>query len=248
MLEIKNLHAKVDGELVLKGINLSVQAGETHAIMGPNGSGKSTLSNVIAGKPEYRITDGDIVFEGKNINNLVPDERAKMGIFLGFQYPVELPGVRFRQYLKTAIDAIRKYRNLPEISPREFSGLYEKNLELLKIDKDLVKRSVNDGFSGGEKKRGEILQMCILQPKLAILDETDSGLDIDALALVANAINTVSKSGTATVLVTHYQRILKYVRPQYVHILYDGRIVESGNEKLAEDLEKRGYDAIVKKH
>jgi len=248
MLEIKNLHVKVDGELVLKGINLSVQAGETHAIMGPNGSGKSTLSNVIVGKPEYKITDGNIIFEGKNINNLVPDVRAKMGIFLGFQYPVELPGVGFRQYLKTAIDAIRKYRNLPDISPREFTDLYEKNLELLKIDKDLVKRSVNDGFSGGEKKRGEILQMCVLQPKLAILDETDSGLDIDALAIVANAINTVSKSGTATVLVTHYQRILRYVRPQYVHILYDGRIVESGNEKLAEELEKRGYDAIVKKH
>ena len=171
-----------------------------------------------------------------------------MGIFLGFQYPVELPGVRFRQYLKTAIDSIRKYRNLSDISPREFTDLYDKNLELLKIDKDLVKRSVNDGFSGGEKKRSEVLQMCMLQPKLAILDETDSGLDIDALHLVANAINTVSKSGTATVLVTHYQRILTYVRPQYVHILYDGKIVESGSEKLAANLEKMGYDALLKKN
>ena len=171
-----------------------------------------------------------------------------MGIFLGFQYPVELPGVRFRQYLKTAIDSIRKYRNLPDMSPREFTDLYDKNLELLKMDKDLVKRSVNDGFSGGEKKRSEVLQMCMLQPKLAILDETDSGLDIDALHLVANAINSVSKSGTATVLVTHYKRILTYVKPQYVHILYNGQIVESGSEKLADDLEKKGYDALVKKN
>ena len=248
MLEIKNLHAKVDGELVLKGVNLSVLAGEVHAIMGPNGSGKSTLSNVIAGKPEYEITDGEIVFDGKNINDLVPDERARMGIFLGFQYPVELPGVRFRQYLKTAIDSIRKYRNLSDMSPREFTDLYDKNLELLKMDKDLVKRSVNDGFSGGEKKRSEVLQMCMLQPKLAILDETDSGLDIDALHLVANAITSVSKSGTATVLVTHYKRILTYVKPQYVHILYNGQIVESGSEKLADDLEKKGYDALVKKN
>ena len=245
MLEIKNLHAKVDGELVLKGVNLSVLAGEVHAIMGPNGSGKSTLSNVIAGKPEYEITDGEIVFDGKNINDLVPDERARMGIFLGFQYPVELPGVRFRQYLKTAIDSIRKYRNLSDMSPREFTDLYDKNLELLKMDKDLVKRSVNDGFSGGEKKRSEVLQMCMLQPKLAILDETDSGLDIDALKVGANGVNRLKREDNAQLIITHYQRLLDHIVPDQVHILAGGKIIQSGDKMLALELEEKGYASFA---
>ena len=250
MLNVNNLRVKVadNNELILNGIDLSVKKGEIHAIMGPNGSGKSTFANVLAGKPDYEIVEGEIDFQSNIINDLLPDERSHMGLFLAFQYPSEIPGVRSFQMLKASIDAKKEYYKEKKLSVREFSKLYDSKVKEMGMDIDLTKRSLNFGFSGGEKKKNEILQLSILDPTLAILDETDSGLDIDALHLVANAINTISKSGTATVLVTHYQRILTYVRPQYVHILYDGQIVESGSEKLAADLEKMGYDALLKKN
>ena len=243
-LEIENLHASVNGTEILKGIDLSIGLGEIHAIMGPNGSGKSTLANLIAGKPDYEITDGKILYEGRNITNLSPDERALSGIFLSFQYPVELPGVRNRQFLKSALDAIRQHRGDQELSAREFDKIYRESVEKIDIDIELMKRGVNEGFSGGEKKRNEMLQLCLLDPKLAILDETDSGLDIDALRLVAKVVNDMRSATNSMILVTHYQRMLSYVVPDFVHVLIDGKIIKSGKEDLAYELEEKGYEWI----
>ena len=243
-LEIENLHASVNGTEILKGINLSIGLGEIHAIMGPNGSGKSTLANLIAGKPDYEITDGKILYEERNITNLSPDERALSGIFLSFQYPVELPGVRNRQFLKSALDAIRQHRGDQELSAREFDKIYRESVEKIDIDIELMKRGVNEGFSGGEKKRNEMLQLCLLDPKLAILDETDSGLDIDALRLVAKVVNDMRSATNSMILVTHYQRMLSYVVPDFVHVLIDGKIIKSGKEDLAYELEEKGYEWI----
>ena len=249
LLEVRNLHVSVADTEILKGIDLTVNLGEVHAIMGPNGSGKSTLANVLAGKPEYIVTEGQVLFEGKNILGLPPlgmdpETRAREGIFLAFQYPVELAGVRTWQFLKAAVDATRQYRGLAELKIREFDRLLEDKLKLVDIEPDQIKRSVNEGFSGGEKKRNEILQMVLLDPKLALLDETDSGLDIDALRIVANGVNQFMGPSKAIVLVTHYQRILNYITPDYVHVLIDGRIVRSGGKELAEQLEEKGYDWV----
>ena len=245
-LEIEKLHVSVNGTEILKGIDLSIGLGEIHAIMGPNGSGKSTLANIIAGKPEYEVTDGTILYEGKDITNLSPDERALIGIFLSFQYPVELPGVRNRQFLKSALDAVRKHRGDQELSAREFDKIYRESVAKIDIDIELMKRGVNEGFSGGEKKRNEMLQLCLLNPRLAILDETDSGLDIDALKTVANGVNTLKNNENATLIITHYQRLLNYIVPDFVHVLYDGKIIKSGNKDLAERLEEKGYDWVIK--
>ena len=249
LLEVKGLHVSVGETEILGGIDLTVKTGEVHAIMGPNGSGKSTLTNVLAGRPEYTVTEGQVLFEGKNLLGLPPEgmdpeTRAREGMFLAFQYPVELAGVRTWQFLKAAVDATREYRGLPELKIREFDRLLEEKLELVEIAPELVKRSVNEGFSGGEKKRNEILQMLLLDPKLAMLDETDSGLDIDALRIVANGVNQFKGPSKAIVLVTHYQRILNYITPDFVHVLVDGRIVRSGGKELAEQLEERGYDWV----
>ena len=249
LLEVTNLHVSVEDTEILKGINLTVKLGEVHAIMGPNGSGKSTLANVLAGKPEYTVTEGQVLFEGKNVLGLPPvgmdpETRAREGIFLAFQYPAELAGVRTWQFLKAAVDATRQHRGLAELKIREFDKLLEEKLKLVEIEPDQIKRSVNEGFSGGEKKRNEILQMALLGPKLALLDETDSGLDIDALRIVANGVNEFMGPSKAIVLVTHYQRILNYITPDYVHVLIDGRIVRSGGKELAEQLEEKGYDWI----
>ncbi len=244
MLEIRNLHATVDGTEVLKGIDLSIKAGEVHAIMGPNGSGKSTLVKALTGDPAYTVTEGQVLFDGKDLLDMLPEERAREGVFLAFQYPVELPGVRNWQFLRSALDAVRKHRGEPELTVRQFDTIYEAKLKLVEIDPNLMKRSVNEGFSGGEKKRNEMLQMLILDPKLALLDETDSGLDIDALKVVANAAEQRRRPDNATVLVTHYQRILDYITPNFVHVLYDGRIVMSGDQGLARELEAKGYDWI----
>jgi len=243
-LEIEKLHVSVNGTEILKGIDLSIGLGEIHAIMGPNGSGKSTLANLIAGKPEYEVTDGTILYEGKDITNLSPDERALIGIFLSFQYPVELPGVRNRQFLKSALDAIRKHRGDQELSAREFDKIYRESVAKIDIDIELMKRGVNEGFSGGEKKRNEMLQLCLLNPRLAILDETDSGLDIDALRLVAKVVNDMRNETNSMILVTHYQRMLSYVVPDFVHVLIDGKIIKSGKEDLAYELEEKGYEWI----
>tara|TARA_Y100000590_G_scaffold78763_1_gene87546 strand:- start:1070 stop:1825 length:756 start_codon:yes stop_codon:yes gene_type:complete len=243
-LEIEKLHVSVNGTEILKGIDLSIGLGEIHAIMGPNGSGKSTLANLIAGKPEYEVTDGTILYEGKDITNLSPDERALIGIFLSFQYPVELPGVRNRQFLKSALDAIRKHRGDQELSAREFDKIYRESVAKIDIDIELMKRGVNEGFSGGEKKRNEMLQLCLLNPRLAILDETDSGLDIDALRLVAKVVNDMRSETNSMILVTHYQRMLSYVVPDFVHVLIDGKIIKSGKEDLAYELEEKGYEWI----
>lgn len=243
-LEIEKLHVSVNGTEILKGIDLSIGLGEIHAIMGPNGSGKSTLANLIAGKPEYEVTDGTILYEGKDITNLSPDERALIGIFLSFQYPVELPGVRNRQFLKSALDAIRKHRGDQELSAREFDKIYRESVAKIDIDIELMKRGVNEGFSGGEKKRNEMLQLCLLNPRLAILDETDSGLDIDALRLVAKVVNDMRSETNSMILVTHYQRMLSYVVPDFVHVLIDGKIIKSGKEDLAYKLEEKGYEWI----
>ena len=234
----------VNGTEILKGIDLSIGLGEIHAIMGPNGSGKSTLANLIAGKPEYEVTDGTILYEGKDITNLSPDERALIGIFLSFQYPVELPGVRNRQFLKSALDAIRKHRGDQELNAREFDKIYRESVAKIDIDIELMKRGVNEGFSGGEKKRNEMLQLCLLNPRLAILDETDSGLDIDALRLVAKVVNDMRSETNSMILVTHYQRMLSYVVPDFVHVLIDGKIIKSGKEDLAYELEEKGYEWI----
>ena len=241
MLEIKNLHAEVDGKHILNGLDLSVKAGEVHAIMGPNGAGKSTLAHVIAGREGYVVTDGEVRFLGKNLLDLEPEARACEGVFLGFQYPVEIPGVSNITLLKAALNARRKHSGGKEIEPNDFLAWVRDRAKRVKIDPKMLSRGVNEGFSGGEKKRNEILQMLILEPRLMILDETDSGLDIDALKIVADGINTLRSPERATVLVTHYQRLLDYVQPDYVHVLAGGRIVKSGGPELAKELEAKGY-------
>jgi Fe-S cluster assembly ATP-binding protein len=244
MLEIKNLTVKSETKDILKGINLSVNAGEVHAIMGPNGSGKSTLSKVLAGREEYAVQTGDVLYMGKNLLDLSPEDRAREGIFLAFQYPVEIPGVSNITFLKTALNEIRKYHKLDPLDAGAFLKLVKSKLSVLDIDMSLLNRPVNEGFSGGEKKRNEIFQMAVLEPKLAILDETDSGLDIDALKAVSNGINKLRSRDNAIIMVTHYQRLLDYVVPDFVHVLLDGRIVKSGTKDLALELEERGYDWI----
>jgi len=244
MLNIKNLHAKVEDKDILNGINLNVKPGEVHAIMGPNGSGKSTLASVIAGKEDYEITEGDISLNGESIRELSAEERAHNGIFLSFQYPVEIPGVSVTNFIKTAINETRKAKGLKEMPAKEMLKLLKDKSNLLEIDRKFLSRSINDGFSGGEKKRNEIFQMAMLEPKIAILDETDSGLDIDALRIVANGVNKLKSSENAVVLITHYQRLLEYIVPDYVHVLYNGRIVKSGTKDLALELEEKGYDWI----
>lgn len=244
LLTIKGLTAMA-GELeILKGIDLEVFPGEVHAIMGPNGSGKSTLANVLAGRPDYTVTGGTVLFEGQDILKLEPEIRARMGLFLAFQYPLELPGVRAWQFLKAGVDAKRVHNGEEEMSAREFDQMLKAKVTEVQIDPDLVKRAVNEGFSGGEKKRNEVLQMAVLEPKLALLDETDSGLDIDALRIVSDGVNLLRSPENAVILVTHYQRILNYITPNYVHVLHDGRIVQSGGPKLAHELEEKGYDWI----
>lgn len=245
MLTIKNLHAAVEGVEILKGINLEIKAGEVHAIMGPNGSGKSTLAKVIAGHPAYEMTKGEILFEGKNIEELEPDERARLGIFLAFQYPVEIPGVSNSMLMRQAYNAKLRENGEEELDPLEFDDYIRTKLDIVEMDQKLLDRSVNDGFSGGEKKRNEILQLAVLDPKLALLDETDSGLDIDALRVVSEGINKIKTPQKAVLLVTHYQRILNYITPDYVHVLKAGRIVKSGGKELALELEQDGYDGVL---
>lgn len=247
MLEIKNLKVKVEGNEILKGINLKVNKGEVHAIMGPNGSGKSTLAQVIAGKEDYEITGGEVLFEGKDLLELAPEDRAREGVFLAFQYPVEIPGVSNVNLLKNALNSIKKYRGEEEVDAMEFLTMVKKKMGLVEMSQELLNRSVNEGFSGGEKKRNEIFQMAVLEPKLALLDETDSGLDIDALRIVANGVNKLKSEDNAVILVTHYQRLLDYIVPDYVHVLYKGRIIKSGDKTLALELEEKGYD-WVKEH
>jgi Fe-S cluster assembly ATP-binding protein len=244
MLEIKNLHANIDGKEILKGINLKVGKGEIHAIMGPNGSGKSTLAQVLAGREEYEVTNGEVLYEGKNLLEMAPEDRAREGIFLAFQYPIEIPGVSNTNLLKTALNEIRKYRGQQELDAMEFLSLMKQKMKLVELDQSLISRSVNEGFSGGEKKRNEIFQMAILEPKLSILDETDSGLDIDALKIVANGVNKLRTKENSTIVVTHYQRLLNYIIPDFVHVLYDGKIVKSGDKSLALELEEKGYDWV----
>lgn len=246
MISIKNLHASVEGKQILKGINLEVKAGEVHAIMGPNGSGKSTLSSVLAGKEDYEVTEGEVIFNGKNLLDLPAEDRAREGLFLAFQYPVEIPGVSNINFLKTALNEIRAYKGLEAIPAKDFLALVKEKQKLVELDGKLANRSVNEGFSGGEKKRNEIFQMAMLDPKLAILDETDSGLDIDALKIVANGVNTLRNKNNAFIVITHYQRLLDYIVPDFVHILYNGRIVKSGTKELALELEAKGYDEIKK--
>ena len=242
MLDISNLRAAVEGKEILKGINLKVNRGEVHAIMGPNGSGKSTLANILAGKEEYEVLAGSIVYEGENLMELDPEERAHKGIFLAFQYPVEIPGVSNVYFLRTAFNEIRKANGLEEINAADFLKYIRQKMEIVNMDKTLLNRSVNEGFSGGEKKKNEIFQMAVLEPKLSILDETDSGLDIDALRIVANGVNALKNDNNATVVVTHYQRLLQYIIPDFVHVLFNGKIVKSGGKELALELEEKGYD------
>jgi len=242
LLEIKNLHAKVEGKEILKGINLSVNKGEVHAIMGPNGSGKSTLAQVLAGREEYEITKGEVIYNGKNLLELSPEDRAREGVFLAFQYPIEIPGVSNTNLLKTAMNEIRKYRGLEELDAMEFLTILKEKMKIVELDQSLISRSVNEGFSGGEKKKNEIFQMAVLDPMLSILDETDSGLDIDALRIVANGVNKLKSNKNATIVVTHYQRLLNYIVPDFVHVLYNGKIVKSGKKDLALKLEEKGYD------
>ena len=244
VLQIDDLHVSVDDVGILKGINLSVNRGEIHAIMGPNGSGKSTLANVLAGRPEFNVTSGQAIYQGKNLFEMPPEERAREGVFLAFQYPVELAGVRTWQFLKSSVDAIRRHKGYKDLSIREFDKLLESKRDLMKIDADMIKRSVNEGYSGGEKKRNEVLQLALLDPTLAVLDETDSGLDIDALKIVADGVNSFHSASKAVILLTHYQRILNYVNPYFVHVLIDGKIVRSGNRNLALELEAKGYDWV----
>ena len=244
MLTIFNLHAKVEDKEILKGINLKVKPGEVHAIMGPNGSGKSTLAGVLAGKEDYDITEGDVMYEGRNLLEMEPEERAQQGLFLAFQYPVEIPGVRNNYFLRASLNAVRKARGEEELDAVDFLQLVKEKLKILHIDESLLKRPVNEGFSGGEKKRNEIFQMAVLDPKLAILDETDSGLDIDALRVVADGVNALRNENRAFVVITHYQRLLEYIVPDKVHILYDGKIVKSSDKELALELEKKGYDWV----
>ncbi len=244
LLSIKGLTASAGDLEILKGIDLEVYAGEVHAIMGPNGSGKSTLANVLAGRPDYTVTGGEVLFDGQDLLKLEPEIRARMGLFLAFQYPLELPGVRTWQFLKAGVDARRVHNGEEEMSAREFDQMLKAKIEQVQIDPDLVKRAVNEGFSGGEKKRNEILQMTVLEPRLALLDETDSGLDIDALRIVSEGVNMFRSPENAIILVTHYQRILNYITPNQVHVLFDGRIVRSGGPELAHELEEKGYDWI----
>ena len=245
MLKIKNLHAIVEEKEILKGIDLEVNAGEIHAIMGPNGSGKSTLASVLAGNPKFEVTRGDITFEGKDLLDMEPEDRAREGIFLSFQYPVEIPGVSMVNFMRAAVNEQRKYKNETPISASDFLKLMRDKRELLGMDSQLVSRSVNEGFSGGEKKKNEIFQMAMLNPKLSILDETDSGLDIDALRVVASGVNKLQNSESATIVITHYQRLLDYIRPDFVHVLYNGKIIKSGGSDLALELEEKGYDWLI---
>jgi Fe-S cluster assembly ATP-binding protein len=244
MLNIHNLKAEIDGKSILKGIDLQINPGEVHAIMGPNGSGKSTLSSVIAGREEYEVTDGRILFEGEDIGELAPEERAHRGIFLSFQYPVEIPGVSVTNFIKSAINETRKAKGLDPMHAKEMLQKMREKMELLEMNREFMNRGINDGFSGGEKKRNEIFQMAMLEPKLAILDETDSGLDIDALKIVANGVNKLRTSENAVLLITHYQRLLEYIVPDFVHVLYQGKIVKSGDKSLALELEAKGYDWV----
>jgi Fe-S cluster assembly ATP-binding protein len=244
MLQIRDLHANVDGKPILKGISLAINAGEVHAIMGPNGSGKSTLANVLAGREGYEVTGGEVIYEGMDLLALPPEDRARKGVFLAFQYPVEIPGVSNVYLLKAALNAARKHRGLPEVDAMDFLALVRGKMRLMEMKDEMLYRSVNEGFSGGEKKRNEILQMAILEPKLAILDETDSGLDIDALKVVSNGVNSLRGPERAMIVVTHYQRLLDYIVPDFVHVLSQGRIVKSGGRELAHELESRGYGWI----
>ncbi len=241
LIEIKNLHANVEGQEILRGVNLTINPGEVHSIMGPNGSGKSTLASVLAGRDAYEVTEGQVIFNGKDLLELEPEERALEGLFLAFQYPVEIPGVSNMQFLKAAVNAQRKHRGEEEIDAMAFLKLVKERAALVKLDPDLLKRSVNEGFSGGEKKRNEIFQLALLQPTLAVLDETDSGLDIDALRIVADGVNALRDGNRGFLLITHYQRLLDYIVPDYVHVLVDGRIVKSGDKSLALELEQKGY-------
>jgi len=245
MLSIKNIHANVEGKEILKGINLEIKAGEVHAIMGPNGSGKSTLASVLAGREEYEVTEGEISFLNKDLLELSPEDRAREGLFLAFQYPVEIPGVSTTNFIKAAVNEKRKYHGLEPLDSVSFLKIMKEKMALVEIDQSLLSRSINEGFSGGEKKRNEIFQMAMLEPKLAILDETDSGLDIDALRIVANGINKLHNPERAVLVITHYQRLLEYIQPDFVHVLYNGRIVKSGTKELALELEERGYDFIT---
>ncbi len=244
MIKIKNLHANVEGNEILRGIDLEVNPGEVHAIMGPNGSGKSTLANVLAGNEAYEVTEGEVLFEGQDLLNMAPEDRAREGVFLAFQYPIEIPGITNHTFLKTALDEIKKYRNEPELTAKEFLDLIREKSEVLSITDKMINRSVNQGFSGGEKKRNEILQMLMLDPKLALLDETDSGLDIDALKIVSHGVNAYRNDKNAVIVVTHYQRLLNYIVPDFVHVLSKGKIIKSGGKELALELEDKGYDWI----
>jgi len=244
MLEIKDLRVSIEDKEILKGINLKVKAGEVHAIMGPNGSGKSTLASALAGRDYFDITHGKILYEGKDLTELSPEDRAREGIFLGFQYPVEIPGVSMVNFLRTAINSMREYRKQDPLPAGDFLKLMREKKKIVEIDSDLTNRSVNEGFSGGEKKKNEVFQMALLEPKLAILDETDSGLDIDALRIVSNGVNKLRSPENATIIITHYQRLLDYIVPDFVHVLYKGRIVKSGDKSLAKELEEHGYDWI----
>jgi len=244
MLKIKNLHAGVDNKKILKGIDLEVKPGEIHAIMGPNGSGKSTLASLIAGKEDFEVTRGKIIFEGEDLDEVSPEERAHKGIFLSFQYPVEIPGVSVTNFIKTAINETRKAKGMPDMPANEMLKLLKEKAEMLEIDRKFLSRSLNEGFSGGEKKRNEIFQMAMLEPRLAVLDETDSGLDIDALRIVANGVNKLRNKDNAVVVITHYQRLLDYIVPDFVHVIHDGKIVKSGTKELALELEEKGYDWI----
>ncbi len=244
MLEIKNLHAEINGKQILKGLNLTVNKGEVHAIMGPNGAGKSTLSSVLCGHPNFTVTKGEVIFNGKNLLEMAPEVRAREGVFLSFQYPVEIPGVSMVNFMRAAVNQNRIHNDLPSLSASEFLRLMREKKALVEMDNKLTNRSVNEGFSGGEKKRNEIYQMAMLEPKLSILDETDSGLDIDALRIVANGVNKLKTPDNASIVITHYQRLLDYIVPDFVHILYDGRIVKTGTKELALVLEDKGYDWI----
>jgi len=244
MLSIKNLRAGIDGKEILKGLNLEIGTGEVHAIMGPNGSGKSTLANVLAGKPRYEVTGGQVLYEGKDLLVLPPEERAREGVFLAMQYPVEIPGVNNTYFLKAALNAVRKHQGLEELDAMEFLQLAREKMKVVDLDESFMNRSVNEGFSGGEKKRNEIFQMAVLDPKLAILDETDSGLDIDALRVVAGGVHNLRSEKHSVLVITHYQRLLRYLVPDYVHVLSNGQIVKSGGKELAEELEQKGYDWI----
>ncbi len=248
MLEIRNLHASVEGHEILKGVDLTVNAGELHSIMGPNGSGKSTLAQVLAGRDTYEVTQGELLYEGRNLLEMDPDERARAGVFMAFQYPVEIPGVNTAYFLRAALNAIRKHRGLEELDAADFLDWVKDKMKLVDMDERLLNRSINEGFSGGEKKRGEILQMAVLEPKLAIMDETDSGLDIDALKIVAKGVNTLRSADRAIIVITHYQRILDYIVPDFVHVLIDGRIVRSGGKELALELEEKGYAGMEQKN